>query len=477
MKNLMVLLGFLSAATCTRAQQLNGTWEGNISVKEQLIPIIFHLKTDSKIYKASFDSPSQKAFNIPCSGVETRNDSIIISMASINGSYAGKISADEQSMEGTWKQGNAALPLNIRKTSDQANMLTAKRPQTPKPPFPYTSENIEYSNADHTIRFGATITVPPVNKPGEKFPAILLITGSGQQDRDENIMEHKPFAILADEFTKKGMIVLRVDDRGMGKTTGSFNKSTSADFANDVEAGINYLKTRTDVNLQKIGLLGHSEGGMIAPMVAARRNDIDFIILLAGPGIPINNLMTEQYAAVAAGQTSSKLLVKAASDLYHTITTTVINNPDSAEIYQRALLATEAWADTTPKTILSALQLTDKPARAKYVASMLQTFMAPWFRYFLAYDPQANLRKLQSKVLALNGSRDIQVLATSNLAGIKAALEKSKSPAYEVHEMAGMNHLFQTCKKCTVTEYGELEESFSPEALALISTWLTKNVL
>jgi pimeloyl-ACP methyl ester carboxylesterase len=197
------------------------------------------------------------------------------------------------------------MPLAMKKTSDVVTTKEIKRPQTPKPPFPYKSEDVEYDNADRSIHFGATFTVPLPDPNVNYFrapvyPTVLLITGSGKQDRDETIFDHKSFAVIADYLTRQGIAVLRVDDRDIGKTTGNFNTATSADFAKDVEAGLNYLKTRQDVDTGNIGLLGHSEGGMIAPMVASKRNDVKFIVLLAGPGVKISELMEQQSVDMAA---------------------------------------------------------------------------------------------------------------------------------------------------------------------------------
>ncbi|MEP6713643.1 MAG: alpha/beta fold hydrolase, partial [Ferruginibacter sp.] len=357
-----------------------------------------------------------------------------------------------------------------------------KRPQTPKPPYPYHSEDVEYTNADKSITYGATVTYPEtvadprIRIKAPHYPAIILITGSGPQDRDETIFGHKSFAVIADYLTKKGFLVLRVDDRGIGKTTGNFATSTTADFAKDVEAGIDYLKTRVEIDKDNIGLIGHSEGGMIAPMVATERKEIKFIVLLAGPGIPIIDLMTEQAEAVSASNGTLPATVKAAGELYR-IAVLEINKTTDKELMKKNIgIKMTEWSKTADTSLLRELGFSDTAMLTKNIALQVNALSFPWFKYFLAFNPQVYLQKLSCKVLALNGSKDVQVIAASNLAGIKSSLKKSKSPQYDVIELAELNHLFQTCIKCSPDEYGELEESFSPKALQVMGDWLQKNV-
>jgi pimeloyl-ACP methyl ester carboxylesterase len=320
---------------------------------------------------------------------------------------------------------------------------------------------------------GATITIPEGKGP---FPAALLITGSGPQNRDEEIMGHKTFAVLADHLTRKGFIVLRVDDRGVGKSTGNFANATSADFANDVSSGIDYLLTRPEVNKKKIGLIGHSEGGMIAPMLATQRKDIDFIVLLAGPGVKIIDLMTEQNAAVLRSVNMSKEAIEAYLPFYKEAISQIISAPDTATAYKAADALLKKWIAKTNEEIVTQLGMKDRSAQQSKLSTLSKQLSTPWFKYFLTFDPQPYLQKLQCKVLAINGGKDIQVIASQNLPGIETSLKKSKSKVYDIKELSGLNHLFQTCHKCTLQEYGELEETFSPVALQLVGDWMIKNV-
>jgi pimeloyl-ACP methyl ester carboxylesterase len=369
--------------------------------------------------------------------------------------------------------------LTITKTSDTATVKQQLRPQTPKPPFPYQTRDVEYWNADKSIQYGATLTYPITDpgSPGKKsFPAVILITGSGQQDRDETLFGHKPFAVIADNLTRKGFLVLRVDDRGMGKTTGDFNKATSLDFAKDVEAGLDFLEAQPEVNKENIGLLGHSEGGMIAPIVADERKEVKFIVLLAGPGIPTIDLMQQQAEAVSVAEGRTPAEAKASASLVRIVWEEVNKNQDTATTFKNIRTRVDAWAKTLDTATLAKIRSRNTASIDEQIRQAMNAMGSVWFRYFIAFDPRPYLQTLHCKVLALNGSKDVQVIASSNLAGIRASLQKSHSPGYDVIELPGLNHLFQTCIKCSPSEYGDLEETFSPTALEIMDDWLLKNV-
>jgi pimeloyl-ACP methyl ester carboxylesterase len=464
------------------AQNITGTWEGNLNVQGNQIPVVFHILKDStNKSKASFDSPSQHAFNLPCSQVILKGDSVFLMMAIINGKYAGLLNVNKKQIDGLWFQGAGSLPLTVIKTSETSGVKELKRPQTPKPPFPYQSEEVVYMNADRSIQFGATLTYPradSINHSGKTntYPAVILITGSGQQDRDETLFDHKPFAIIADYLTRQGFAVLRVDDRGIGKSTGNFEEATTADFAKDVEASLNFLEKQPQVNKEKIGLIGHSEGGMIAPIVADKRKDIKFIILLAGPGIPIIDLMQQQMEAVSISEGNSPAEAKASGQLMHIIWEEAMKNEDSATTIKNIRMKIINWSKTLDTAALAKIKGKDTSSINNQIAQAMAALNSKWYKYFIAFNPQPYLEKLDCKVLALNGSKDVQVIATPNLNGIKASLKKSKSPEYETTEIPGLNHLFQTCIKCSPSEYNDLEESFSPKALDIMGNWLQKNI-
>ena len=470
MRKFLFITIFIFSFSVVFSQNIIGNWKGNIEVNGQSIPIVFHFFKDSTgKLNGKWDSPSQKAMNLSCSDVTVNEDSLMIGLKIISGYYEGKfISSD--SISGTWHQGQGQLPLNISRT-DGETFKQPQRPQSPNPPFNYKVEDVTYSNDDKSIQYGATFTRP--DKSGiKKFPAVLLITGSGKQDRDENIFDHKPFAIIADYLTKRGIAVLRVDDRGMGQTTGNFDTSSSEDFAKDVESGIKYLLSRKDIDAKHIGLIGHSEGGMIAPFVAARDKDVDFIVMLAGTGVPgaaindFQNVLPLKRAGISDNDIQKYL------ELHHALVkeSTSAENPDQYK-NEISKIYLDWKKNQSPETFNELIKGTDEQ-----VISVLQnkysTFHSKWWKFFLVHDPAKDLEKLSIPVLALNGEKDVQVDPKVNLPAIESALKKSKSKNYTTIEIPGLNHLFQHCKTCTVDEYGELEETFSPDVLKIIGDWI-----
>ncbi len=343
--------------------------------------------------------------------------------------------------------------------------LAQNRPQTPKPPFPYKSDSVLYQNADKSITFGGTLTYP---EGKGKFPAAIMITGSGAQDRDETLFGHKSFAIIADYLTRQGYAILRVDDRGVGKTTGK--GGTSADFKKDLMAGMAFLKTKKFINKKKIGLIGHSEGGMIAPMVAVQSKDVAFIISLAGPAMKITELMQLQYHSVYMSNGIKGKSLEVIDELSKVLFETAALMP----------LETDN-SDTLKKFAKNYYNQMSQDKKEALIESVATNFINQnatvfggyeWFRYFLKYDPNATISQLKIPVLALNGEKDYQVPAKPNLEGFDNSLKKAGNKKYKIVEMKGLNHLFQKCKACTGLEYGALEESFSTDALKIMGDWL-----
>lgn len=348
------------------------------------------------------------------------------------------------------------------------------RPQTPVGPFPYTIDSLVYHAPGDSVQYGVTITKPNGKGP---FPAIVLITGSGSQDRDETIMNHKPFAVLADFLTKQGYLVMRVDDRGVGLSGGDPAKSTSYDFAVDVHHHVDFLLTRKDVNPKKIGLLGHSEGGMIAPIVASERKDLAFLVLLAAPGIPIARLMAEQNEAILRSNGIDSIAAASYGDFFSRAMPKVAKANDTTAAKSVLMDDLKEWrAMENPNRVFATTGVRDDKSAANYASLVVKQLYTPWFRAFLQFDPQPYLRKINCRVLALNGSRDIQVLPESNSKGIRESLAAGGNKKALVEVLPGLNHLFQSCKACTVMEYGALTETFSPLAMEKIGDWLRKEI-
>lgn len=471
-KNILLLLIVQSSSTalCVGQKKLVGLWEGRI-VSGVELRMVFNFSLDSgNNLKAIIEMPDHGSKFAGDTAI-LDGDDVSVNIKEANGRYRGVL-VNDSTIKGNWIQGLAGkMTLNLKKIE---RIVKTVKKQTPAPPFNYKSEDIEYFNNDKSVKYAGTITIPPGKGP---FPAAILITGSGQHNRDEEFSGHKPFAVIADHLTKEGFIILRVDDRGIGGTTGELKAATAADFAKDVMAGMDYLKKRSEVDVKKLGLIGHSEGGMIATMIAAERKDVDFIVLLAAPGIKITKLMVEQNEAILSTG-FPKNFVQPYINLYGKMLQAINASNTSEETKTKISQLVQNWMDTTDKAMVMATTgIINEQKKTEFINTFSALSDNAWFKYFLLYDPAPSLEKLSCKVLALNGDKDIQVLSPSNLAGIREALKKSKVRISEVTEMPGLNHMFQNCKQCTVLEYAQLEETFSPEVLQKISEWLKKNVL
>jgi fermentation-respiration switch protein FrsA (DUF1100 family) len=338
------------------------------------------------------------------------------------------------------------------------------RPHDPKKPFPYAAEEVVYENKAAGVKLAATLTLP---KGAGPFPAVVLITGSGPQDRDETVAGHRPFLVLADYLTRRGIAVLRADDRGVGGSTGDVFKSTTADFADDALAGVAYLKGRKEVHPKQIGLLGHSEGGIAAPLAAVKSADIAFIVLLAGTGLPGEELLYLQGERVGRAAGAGEKELARGRALQEAFFAILKKEKDAAAVRKQLLAAVEA----------ERAKLSDeekKAAKGQEVAlqAQLKMIQTPWFRYFLTHDPRPALRQVRCPVLALNGAKDVQVPSKENLGAIEKALREGGNKDFTVKELPGLNHLFQTCKTGGIAEYGTIEETIAPAVLDLVADWV-----
>lgn len=440
-------------------------WEGKLKINGGIqlrIVLNIYKGKDGKL-TATMDSPDQGSKGIPVSTVKLDDTSLEFSVKGIGGSYKGKLNDAKTEAEGTWTQAGD-LPLNLKKVDKTSEV---RRTQVPKPPFPYKAEEVSFDNPEAHNTLAGTLTLPEGDGP---FPVVILISGSGPQDRDETLLGHKPFLVLADAVTRRGVGVLRFDDRGVGKSTGDHSKATSADFATDVKAGIDYLKTRKDVDAKKIGLMGHSEGGLIAPMVAAAHpDDVAFLVLLAGPGVPGDEILTAQSAlimkAMGAGEDDIAKGLATSKKIYEAIRT---EKDDAALSKTLAALAKEAYESLSEK------ERKELGANAKaQVDAQIKMVQSPWFRFFLRYDPRPTLAKVKCPVLAINGENDLQVPPKQSLPEIEKAIRSGGNEHVTIKELPGLNHLFQTSETGAPGDYGQIEETFSPKALEVIGDWLT----
>ena len=400
MKKALLLLCLLCPFFGVSAQHaMDGVWTGKLNVGPQTLTLVLHVAHEaSGNAVCSLDSPDQGAMNIPVKSDYCSPDSISVSLEQLGLSYQGRLKGDE--IVGTFMQG-MAFPLTLKRGEEKL-----KRPQNPVEPFPYKTEEVTFTNATDKATLVGTLSYPTDYKKG-KTPVVLMVTGSGQENRDEEIFGHKPFLVIADYLARHGVASLRYDDRGFGKSTGGDVKhATTADFARDAASGIKFLRTLKCFS--KVGVLGHSEGGSIAFMLGAK-GKVDFVISMAGIGVRGDTALTAQ---------ANRLL-----------------------------------------------ELSGQPMRLSTLQYRVNAYMkkSPWLNFFMDYDSSGDISKTLCPVMAINGERDVQVISSLNLIGIKAHL--TENPKNFVKEYPALNHLFQHCATGNVSEYRMIEETISPEVL------------
>ncbi len=439
------------------------TWLGTLVAGLQSFDFRIRMFKDSEgTISAKLDSFNEGLNGLPLDldlSDEQFNFELKISAAQYEGTY----NEDRSKISGKWIQGGGEYPLEFEKAELDARPAV-NRPQHPEKPYPYDEDKVTYENTHDNITLGGTLTTPRGDGP---FPAMVLISGSGPQDRDETIFEHKPFLVIADHLTRKGIAVLRFDDRGVGESTGNFATATSEDFARDVAAAVEFLAKHPKIDSTKLGLIGHSEGGLIAPMVATSGDGVALIVLLAGPGVDGGEITISQTRAMAEAAGADEAMLDAQEKMITGLMDRIRKSDDelTSEFIESLV---DEMADQLPES--------DRDALDSAKAAMAQ-FGTPWFRFFVRHDPATTLKAVRCPVLAINGTKDLQVLADLNIDAIEAALRAADNPDFEVQKLADLNHLFQeTSGPGLGTEYGQLEETFSPVALEAVSQWLLDRV-
>jgi pimeloyl-ACP methyl ester carboxylesterase len=413
---------------------VEGTWHGAVEPGGVRLRLDLHLTRDKEgSWSATLDSLDQGAKGLKLDDVRFEEGKLSFTLKVAGATFEGRSTYGK--IEGILKQAGMDMPLLFTRTP----LDEPKRPQVPKKPYPYDEEEVSFENPRAKITLAGTLTLPRSEEP---HTAAVLITGSGPQDRDETLMGHKPFLVLADHLTRKGFAVLRFDDRGVGKSTGSGKDATSEDFADDVLAAVEFLSARKEIG--RIGLIGHSEGGMIAPMVAVKSEKVKFLVLMAGPGMPGERILLDQ----------TRLIQQAMGVPKETIEKNV---ETSRRLY-------EAVKEGKSEEELAKI--------AGEGAPQVKALLSPWFRFFLTYDPRDTLKKVKCPVLAINGEKDLQVVCEGNLKGIEEALQAGGNERFKIVALPGLNHLFQTCRTGAPAEYSQIEETFAPAALETISGWI-----
>lgn len=446
-------------------QKIKGSWSGPMKVGSAELVLVINITPDDKgNLQVTIDSPSQNVTGIATTKVTATNDSLIVTSKTLNGTYLGAFDENFSTLKGQWKQSGMTFSLDLKHSFEK---YAVNRPQEPKPPYPYLEKDVIVKNKEANIDLAGTLTMP---EKGGPFTAVVLITGSGPQDRNEDLMGHKPFLVLSDYLTRQGYAVLRCDDRGIGKSTGNFATATTLDFVTDIAACIDYLKTVKEIDSTKIGLAGHSEGGLIAPIIASERKDVAFVILLAGPGLNGEKILLMQAAIFnkKSGLTDKELADdnKLRTKIYDALKKNSPDNKVAAKV--RDLFASARKKNPGEKGIV---QLDDNQ-----VEIFIKQCTTSWFRTFLVLDPVNYLPKVHCPVLALNGSLDVQVPAKENLEAIEKALIFGGNSHYTIEEIEGVNHLFQHTKTGNIDEYGKIEETMSPEVMEKIGNWIGKEI-
>jgi pimeloyl-ACP methyl ester carboxylesterase len=446
--------------------KIEGIWQGTLEFSGMELRIIFVIsRSPDNTLTATYDVPEQNAFDVPVDIITFNNRDVRLEIIPIDGVYKGKLSEDGTKIDGSWIQDGMTLPLVLKRTQTK---LVIKRPQEPKEPFPYRTEEVVVENIEAGITLAGTLTLPPSEGT---FPAVLLLSGSGAQDRDEAAFGHRPFLVLADYLTKRGIAVLRVDDRGVGGSTGNFDRATAMDYASDAMVCVTYLKNRKEIDPELIGLVGHSEGGMIAPMVVVQSPDIAFIVLIASPGMAIKKMEYSEQARTLKAKGAGDDLIARNRGVQESLFAVISQKTDGKAVKDEfASIITEFFKGLSEEE--RKITGISEENRIVHIQDQFRRLHSPWFRYYLNYDPATVLKKVTCPVLAVNGEKDIQVRPKENLEAITRALKTGGTKNYTIKELPGLNHLLQTAETGNISEYGKIEETMSPTALKIIGDWI-----
>lgn len=454
---ILVLLISITSSALADTDDILGSWMGTLSVGNQQFRIAYTIESDQDgSLKAALHSIDEAVYNIPVDEIQYEDNQITMISEAAQSTYTGQLVTGRSSVhfDGQWHQAGQTSELDLIPVDE---IPMPNRPQDPQPPFPYEQQEVVFENTQAGIRLAGTLTIPEGTGP---FPVMVTISGSGSQDRNSNIFEHKPFWVIADYLTRLGIAVLRYDDRGVGGSTNSEIEATTTDLAGDVTAAVTFLKNHPDIDPNRIGLIGHSEGGMIAPMVAAESEDIALIVLLAGPGVPGSEIVLVQTADILRARGASEQEIEAQSIYLNRVFEILQDNPDdevAKELIRQAFIQIIGSGVTQEQLNIEA-----------------ELWTSRWMRFFIFYDPGPTLSQVTCPILALFCERDIQVNASQNLPVMESILSEAGNADYLVYELPELNHLFQTAQTGTIEEYAQIEETFAPTALDIIGAWISE---
>jgi len=452
----LFILVCLNCNTGNKKIEIEGIWQGALEYPGGIkLRVIFNIsKLPNGELKAVVLRPDLDDDEIPVKKIIFKKNHLHMILNSVPIYFEGNLDPDKNSIDGGWIQGKQIFPLVLHKIN---RITKPQRPQEPKRPFPYREKDVVFENLEAPARLSGTLTLP--QKRG-LYPAVLLISGGGDQNRDSLILGHRPFLVIADHLTRKGIAVLRFDDRGIGSSTGDRSIATTKDYAQDAYAGVKFLKNQKEIDSRHIGLIGHSEGSSIASLVAAKVKDIAFVILLAGPGLPGEEYNYQYTKSVSRILGHSEDTISAQLILQKQIFKILLHEKDSKK------------AESKLRKILEGLK---PPMPQEKIESNLKRYLSPWFRFSINYDPGKTLKRVKCPVLALYGEKDIQVPPAGNAEAVKQALCNGGNEKYEVKVLPGLNHLFQTAESGAPSEYSLIEETISPKALELMTIWIMQH--
>ena len=450
MKNLrtrLLTIVFAFMAISAHAQ-IEGYWKGQLDLGAQQLEMAFDITSTENGYSATLDVPAQGAFDIPVDETFFQDNRLGMTMSAMGASYSGTLKGNV--IEGEFSQHGMAFPLNLEKGEKEAQQMA--RPQDPQPPFNYHIEEVTFVNEKEGNTLAGTLTIPEGDGP---FPAMVLVSGSGQQNRDEELMNHRPFGVIADYCARHGIAVLRYDDRGIGGSDGEVYNATSMDFSYDAEAAFDFLRSHNHIDASRVGILGHSEGGIINFMVAARRPEVAFLVSLAGPAVNGVEVLKEQQKAILRASGMTEEAVQFSSNVNAQLFDIIqaSSNREEADSLMRQLV--KGWGYNEELTEQTVSQMT-----------------MPWMYYFLKYDPTEAIVQTQCPALLLNGTKDLQVIASQNLSAYERIIVEHGKTNLTLREMPDLNHLFQHCETGSPNEYFTIDETISPEVLEMIADFV-----
>lgn len=461
MKSIFLSILLLCCAFLLKAQSITGSWEGTIKTQQYSLPLVFHIESENQTFKVSLDSPKQGASGIKADEVTFYNNQITIVFNTLQATYSGVFNGLNK-INGTFSQAGQNLPLVLNKMPNFKGLLNA--PETMVDSLNFTERVVSFKNDSANCNLQGTLTLP---KAKGQFPVVILISGSGPQNRDGEIAGHKPFKMIAEYLSKHGIAVLRYDERGVGSSQGDFSKATSIDFAQDAEAAFQFLKSVPEINPEKIGYLGHSEGGIVAPMVAYRNKEVFFLVLLAGPILPGDEILFLQQQKI------NKMLGMSNDDIQRTVSFNkkafeLVKNETQENLKPKLRKLFEDELNSQPNNLYSGMD------KDQFIELQISQLSSVWFKNFITYNPEEALKNINCEVLAIFAEKDVQVPAHENIEALQNIIQGNQKNNYVIERLASHNHLFQLAETGSPLEYAQIDHAISQEALELIKNWIKK---